>query len=94
VARLAAALCLSQAAGAGAGCDPSKDALLETRSQLANMTAERDQLKGQVDTMRVSMETMKIDNDANRAKLAEAEAKLAACASPAPKPKAKKGTQP
>ena len=38
------------------GCDPSKEALEQTKDQLAKVTSERDQLKGQVDSMKVSLE--------------------------------------
>ena len=71
------------------GCDPSKEALEQTKDQLAKVTSERDQLKGQVDSMKVSLDAMKTENDANKAKLAESDAKLAACApgaAPAPAP--------
>ncbi len=69
-----------------AGCDASKDELESTKTTLASVSKERDDLKTQVSTLQQQL-------DATKADLAKAKATPAASASTATKtPDAKEGT--
>ncbi len=69
-----------------AGCDASKDELESTKTTLASVSKERDDLKTQVSTLQQQL-------DATKAELAKAKAPAAASASTATKtPDGKDGT--